>query len=281
LNLDFHLHTNFSDGILPPEELVEKVHRNGVALFSITDHDCLDGISAARSRAESLGMTLISGLEINTDWQDGEVHILGYGFDTEFSPLLKKLEEQRFYRHERLKVMIEKLKAFGLNLDESRVFEIAGKGSAGRPHLALALKEKNYVSNVEEAFEKYLGYGKPGWAPRSKFTPHDAIKAISDAGGIPVLAHPGRTRNVQIESLISSGLKGIEVFYPKHSPDLTQKLLALAKKHDLMVTGGSDYHGINSWEKDPGMEVPDDVISNLKRRLEKDFPDRASEKLKS
>ncbi|MCL5055702.1 MAG: PHP domain-containing protein [Firmicutes bacterium] len=267
MNLDFHLHTNFSDGILSPEKLVEKVHQNGVDFFSITDHDCLEGIPSAQKTAESFGMTLIPGVEINTDWKDGEVHILGYGFNPESPPFQKKLEEQRFYRLQRLKAMIEKLQSIGLDLEESRVLEIAGNGAVGRPHLALALKEKNYVASVEEAFEKYLGYGRPGWVPRSKFTPQEAINLISGAGGIPVLAHPGRTKNVEIESLILSGLKGIECFYPKHTPDLTRKLLEIARKYDLVVTAGSDYHGINSWEKEPGMQVPEEVFLNLQKRL--------------
>lgn len=268
MKLDFHTHTTFSDGILDPEALVALAGERGVNLLSVSDHDCLDAIPIAEKKAKALGITLYAGVELNTDWKGGEVHVLGYGFDPADKSLNEKLQSQRDYRRHRLQTMLYKLQKAGFDLDEKRVFEIAGNGAAGRPHLALALIEKKYVGTVEEAFDKYLAYGRVAWAPRSQFTPKDAVEAIAAAGGIPVLAHPGRAGKVSLDELVGYGLKGVEVFYPTHPPSLIKELLAKAKKYGLLVTGGSDYHGINPGETGPGcVDVPEEYIAGIQKAL--------------
>jgi predicted metal-dependent phosphoesterase TrpH len=270
IKVDLHTHTNFSDGILYPESLVTFAFNRGVTLLSITDHDCLDAIPLAEKEARKLGISFVSGVELNTDFRGGEIHILGYCFNLENEFFQEKLKQQREYRRLRLQAMLEKLRGIGFDLDANRVHEIAGNGSVGRPHLALALIEKGYVTTVEEAFEKYLGYGKPGWVPRSKFTPQDAIQTILQAGGIPVLAHPGRAGSFSLEELVAWGLKGLEVFYPMHAQDYIEILLAEAKRYNLIVTAGSDYHGINPQEKGPGcVEMPEEFARRLQEILVK------------
>lgn len=266
MKIDLHLHTNFSDGILEPQSLIELAHSRGVAILSITDHDCVEAIPIAEKKAKSLGMTLVNGVELNTDGREGEIHILGYNFDRENEALLEKMSIQRQFRRERFKKMLEKLKSLGFNLEEKRVIEIAGKGSVGRPHLALALIEKNYVQTVDEAFKHYLGFGKPAWVPRNRFTAQEAIAVIRDAGGIAVLAHPVRGGKAQLNDLVKHGLEGIEVYYPTHSPNDVSECEALAVKHKLLMTAGSDYHGINQAERGPGgVRAPQEVIDALER----------------
>lgn len=211
-------------------------------------------------------MTLVNGVEINTDWRGGEVHILGYGFSRDHQQLCEKLTEQRNHRAVRLRRMLEKLNSLGLGLDEKRVVELAGEGSVGRPHLALALMEKKLVFTVEEAFDRYLGYGKPGWVPRQYVTPRQAIQLVLEAGGIPVLAHPERGGKALVKELVGYGLKGLEVFYPKHTAPVIEELRALSRRYGLLETCGSDYHGINPDEKGPGsVEALPEVIETLNR----------------
>lgn len=268
MKIDFHLHTFYSDGILSPQSLVELAFQKGVRLFAITDHDCLDALPLAEESAKPLGMFLVSGVELNTEWDGQEVHILGYDFNRTDKVLEQKLSEQREYRKLRLKEMFLKLKDLGFKLDENRIYELAGKGAVGRPHLALALLEKKYVATVGEAFQKYLGYGKAAWVPRTHFTPQQAITAIRDAGGITALAHPGRGGKSVLPKLVEFGLQGLEVYYPSHSPTLTQELIALTKKFNLLATIGSDYHGINAGEKGPGcVDAPREVIDSWTRIL--------------
>lgn len=268
--VDLHLHTAFSDGILIPESLVLRAHQARVGLLSITDHDCLDALASASEKAKSLGMIFVDGVELNTECQGREVHLLGYGFDPLCKPFLEGLLEQRQDRAIRFKRMLEKLNGLGFELSERRVYEIAGTGALGRPHLALALIEKKVVKTVDEAFRKYLGHGKPAWISRNYWTPQKGISMLHAAGGLAVLAHPERGGSVLLEELVSDGLDGIEVYYPSHSSSRIRELLAFAEKHQLFVTVGSDYHGINPGEKGPGsVEAPREVIDNLIRILGK------------
>ncbi len=270
MKMDLHLHTTFSDGILPPLRLLSLAHTNGVGILSITDHDCLDAYPLIEEKAKSCKMTLVSGVELNTDYQGEEVHILGYDFDPSLHFFQEQLANQRREREIRLKSMFDKLNGLGFGLDEKRLQALAGKGSVGRPHLALALIEKGVVKTVEEAFNKYLGQGKPGWVPRHYFTPEEAIGLIQKAHGIAVLAHPFRGGVELLQSLVSAGLMGLEVYYPKHSSSQMEQLATLARKYGLFMTSGSDFHGINPGETGPGsVFAPQEVIDNFTRILEK------------
>lgn len=262
ISLDLHLHTAFSDGILDPVDLVEKAYQRGVRILSVTDHDCLAGLSAAEGKARSFGMLFVPGVELNTHGEGEEVHILGYGFDLDNQVLKEALAHQRRDREVRFKKMLEKLNGLGFNLTEASIRRHAKPGSSvGRPHLALALIEKRAVGAVSEAFEKYLKKGRPGWAPRKHMTPKEAIHLILQAGGIPVLAHPARGGLNTVPTLVEWGLKGIEVYYPSHTPVQTKEFAYLADRYHLIKTAGSDYHGINPHETGPGgLQVPQKVI---------------------
>lgn len=256
---------------MDPESLINLAHKRKVGFLSITDHDCLDAIPRARKAAENDGMTLISGVELNTEIEGEEVHILGFNFDPNHRPLVDGLANERRAREARLMKMLALLNLLGFDLSESRVREIAGKGAFGRPHLARALIEKKIVKTVDEAFRKFLGYKKPAWVPRSYWTPHEAITLIHAAGGKAVLAHPGRGGKKRLADLAAHGLDGIEVYYPSHTHARMRELLHLAKRYGLFVTVGSDYHGINPGEKGPGsVNAPQEVIESLVRIFSKE-----------
>lgn len=271
MRVDLHLHTSFSDGILDPVSLVALAYKNKVGLISITDHDCLDALAIASRKARELQLRFVHGVELNTEYRGQEVHILGYGFNPQDQHLNQRLYFQRLDRKIRFQKMIQRLNDLGLEVDEKRVNELAGQGSVGRPHLALALVEKKVVGSVDEAFQKFLGYGKPGWVARNYWTPQFAISVIHQAGGIAVLAHPERGGKDFLKSLVSHGLDGLEVFYPAHSSSTIDELMRLAEKYNLLATAGSDYHGINSNEKGPGsVAVPEEVIDNMLRIFKKE-----------
>lgn len=248
---------------MDPVALVEKAYHRGVRILSITDHDCLAGLDAAAGKARALGIGFTTGVELNTHGDGEEVHILGYHFNPDDQVLLKTLGNQRLDREIRFQKMLEKLNALGFNLVETSIRRNAKPGSAvGRPHLALALIEKRIVSTVQEAFEKYLKKGRPAWVPRKHLTPKEAILLVRNAGGFPVLAHPARGGLTLISELVEFGLKGIEVYYPSHTPIQTKEFVALADRYGLLKTAGSDYHGINPYETGPGgLQVPEKVIA--------------------
>jgi len=268
LKVDLHLHTYFSDGILDPVTLVKRANERSVTLLAITDHDCLDALPLALPVASSFGMTLVSGVEFNTEYEHQEVHILGYGFDTHNARMLEGLRNQREDRAHRFKKMLDKLNELGFPLHEKRVYELAGRGALGRPHLALALIEAKVVKTVDEAFRKYLGYGKPAWIPRHYWTPMQAIETLHEAGGYAALAHPERGGKKLLPTLVEAGLDGLEVFYPTHRKHVIDELIVLAKKYNLFATVGSDFHGINPGERGPGsVSAPRKDIEELVRIL--------------
>lgn len=241
---DLHVHTLYSDGMLSPAEVVAEAQRIALAAIAITDHDTTDGIAPGIEAARSAGILIIPGIEINTDWVGKEIHILGYGFDIANTKLLLRLEWIKTERIQRIERIISRLHALGLSIAIERVFEIAGRGTVGRPHIGMAMVEKGYVGNISEAFTQYLAMGRAAYVPRYNITPEEAVQLILQAGGIPVLAHPGLiNKDELIPELIRFGLKGIEVYYPTHTVEQIDKYLRLAQKLNLVVTGGSDFHG--------------------------------------
>ncbi|MGI6147149.1 MAG: PHP domain-containing protein [Firmicutes bacterium] len=245
---DLHCHTTASDGTFTPEQLVQEAARRGLAAIAVTDHDSVDGVEASLDAGDSLGVTVVGGVEISTDVDDGEIHVLGYFVDVHHEPFLKLLYEQRESRLRRVELMLEKLARLGVNLEISDVLAVAEPGaSVGRPHVASAMIRGGYVTSWDEAFSRYIGRRAPAYVPRSKLTPHEAVQAILEAGGVPVMAHPGLVNNDHmIPSLVESGLKGIEVVYPDHSPAQQRHYQALARQYGLVATGGSDCHGPRS-----------------------------------
>ncbi len=249
MKADLHLHTTASDGKLSPEELVRKAADLGVEAIAITDHDTVEGITSALEAAKEFPqLMVIPGIEISTETPEGEAHVLGYFLDYNNPKLKNTLNELRNARFNRGYEMVNNLANIDINIDWERVQELAGKdGSVGRPHVAEALLERGYVSSFREAFIKYIGRGCPGYAARKKVTPVEAIELILDANGLPVLAHPGYVKQIEtfIIPLVEAGLKGIEVYFSGYSPNTSAHLIDLAEKHSLIVTGGSDFHGID------------------------------------
>ena len=246
--VDLHLHSCVSDGKYTPAEVVAKAAGLGLAVIALTDHDNIDGIAAALEAARNFpGLKVIPGVEISTDEAEGEVHMLGYFIDYTHPELLATLVKSRETRVGRAQDMVYKLAGLGLPLEWKRVLEIAGDGTIGRPHIARALLEKGYISTFNEAFDKYIGDGGPAYVDRTKITPTEAVEIILRAGGLPVLAHPFTTKNTEalVTRLAQNGLAGIEAYSGKHTPEQVQRYHKLAEKHHLIVTGGSDYHGIH------------------------------------
>ncbi len=241
---DLHIHTTASDGADTPREVVRKALDKGLAAIAVSDHDTLAGVNEALQAAADFQLEVLSGVEVNTYYKGMEIHVLGYLIDPnneEFTTTLRGLQEERLTRAEK---MVGKLKKLGMKIKMSRVLELSGEGTVGRPHIARALLEKKYVSSMQEAFNQYIGAGKPAYVPREKLNPVEAIQLIIKAKGVPVLAHPGFSKvDHLLPSLIKAGLKGLEVWHRNHTPLMVEHYYKITKDCGLIPTGGSDYHG--------------------------------------
>lgn len=243
---DLHIHTNASDGEYSPQFVVRAAKAQGFSAIAITDHDTLSGLKEAQVTSQEVGLELITGVEISTIWDNKEIHILGYLFDQDNQDLALKLAEMRNSRSERINKMVVQLRSLGYDIDLSQVTETYPSDAIGRPHIAKALLEKGYVRNLKEAFIKLLSPGCPAYIPRYKITPHEAIDLILNAQGIPVLAHPGvNPDDSLIPFLKEIGLLGLEVWHPEHNTQVVDKYYNFAMTYDLLMTGGSDWHGSN------------------------------------
>ncbi len=243
--IDLHSHTTASDGTLAPRELVALAAKQGVTVLAVTDHDSTEGVAEAREAAMSCaGLTIVPGIEINCDVEGAEIHVLGYFLELDAGWFQEFLREQRAERAARVHRILARLAELGIFIDAAEVFALVKEGSAGRPHIAQAMVHRGYVRSVREAFDRYLHSGGPASAPRRKLTPEQAIAVIRRARGVPVLAHPGlANRDAMIPALVDAGLLGIESYYPEHSAGQTQSYLDLCRRHGLVATGGSDFHG--------------------------------------
>ncbi|MCD4782445.1 MAG: PHP domain-containing protein [Candidatus Eremiobacteraeota bacterium] len=267
--IDLHTHTSASDGILTPTELVARAGKLGVSILSVTDHDTISGLKEAMTAARGYGMEFIPGVELNTDVNRDEIHILGYFIDPEDESFCATLKELGLEREKRCLRMLDKLEEFNVSPGIERVRVFSKGESIGRPHIARAMLEMGIVSNFEEVFAKYIGSNAPCYVPRKKIKPKEAVKLILSAGGIPVLAHPGLMKDFdgKFPLLLSAGLMGIEAYYPRHSHLQIDYFVRVAKKHNLLVTAGTDYHGSRGGHSVyPGYPgVPKDVIKEIKR----------------
>ena len=245
---DLHTHTSASDGLLSPGEVISQAKDIGLPGLAITDHDTVDGLEEARRFIEenNLALDFIPGIEMNTELAEKEIHILGYFIDYHNRLLLKRLQEIKEARLERARKMIMRLSNMGFNIDFEQVERIAQGDLIARPHIAQALMENAYISSIKEAFDKYIGKGRPAYVNRYKFLPAEAIELIKGAGGIAVLAHPGLVRDDSfVHTIIKLGIEGIEVFYPEHNHGQVLKYSQLCRENRLLITGGSDFHGYN------------------------------------
>jgi predicted metal-dependent phosphoesterase TrpH len=259
--VDLHIHSNASDGKLSPEAIVNMAAEYGLKYIALTDHDSVAGIPAAlRAVSAFPELVFIPGVEISTEIADGEVHILGYFIDFTDKDFTQALGRFRDSRQGRAQGMIAKLAKMGINIDWARVQELAGDGVIGRPHVARAMLEKGYITTFEEAFDKYIGHGGPAYVERDKMTPAEAVELILRARGLPVLAHPFTVAEPEklVKELQPKGLVGLEAYYKDASPDDVKAMLRVAERNGLIVTGGTDYHGLgeNNEVKLGGVDVP-------------------------
>ncbi|WP_010244791.1 PHP domain-containing protein [Acetivibrio cellulolyticus] len=273
--IDLHTHSTASDGSVSPRELVRHAKESGLAAVALTDHDTIDGIEEALDEGNRIGIEVIAGVETSVDFNP-EMHILGYFFGDTYKniePTLEKLKENRAERNPK---MVEKLRSLGFDISMEEVRAEAKGNIVARPHMASVLMKKGYVKSIQEAFEKYLADGKPAFVKKDKLTPEECIGAIIQAGGIPSLAHPiflnltlGNLDEL-LARLVKAGLKGIEAYYVENKGDDTGNLLRLAIKHNIIPTGGSDFHGrfkpdIKIGEGRGNLSVPYEVLERLKK----------------
>ena len=272
--VDLHLHTTASDGRLSPTELIHLLASQGLKQVAISDHDTTEGLAEAFAAAEEFpDMRIIPAIELSTDIPGDEVHMLGYFLRHEDEELQKILREFRMGRLERGRMMVEKLATLGINIEWERVQEIAGEGSVGRPHIALAMVEKGYCKEPKDAFPEYLGRNGSAYVERSKMTPPEAVDMLIRFGAVPVLAHPAYLNDMEttIAELAEAGIVGLEVHYAQFSPETVQQLAGLADRYGLIPCGGSDYHGLgNEGEPLPGtLGPPPETVGLLEEAASK------------
>ncbi len=244
MRIDLHMHSTASDGVYSPSEVVRIAHTNNVALIALSDHDTVDGYAAARAEGQTLGLEVWPAVELSAEDAHVDRHILGYLFRPQDGPFLAFLAELRQARVDRINQIVRKLAALGVPIETARVLELADGGSVGRPHVARALLEKGYVGSLLDAFKRYLYDGGPAYVPHHALPPNRAIEVIHAAGGVAVLAHPGRYADPlgRLDELIPLGIDGVEVYYPDHAPALISALRGRAQRHNLIITAGSDFH---------------------------------------
>lgn len=279
---DLHTHSDRSDGVLSPADLLETAHRHGVRALALTDHDTLEGFEEASERGRALGIDVLAGVELSVSEDDGQrqLHLLGYGVSPDPGPLRDELERLRVAREQRAERSLAALRAHGIELDPTRVREIAGAGTIGRPHLARALVEAGHCSNLDDAFVRFLRTGRPAYVPAPGLSARDAIALVHQAGGVASLAHPPLSIGIDREGgleklvgrLVALGLDGLEVDHPKHTPKQRKRLARWCREHGLLETGGSDFHGEGHPERRlgrarDGRPVPHSVYAALCERL--------------
>ena len=256
---DFHTHSTCSDGLRSPGELVDLAANRGVRVMALTDHDTLDGLEEAEAAAaRHPGFTLVPGVELSCDVPGTEVHILGYFIDRERRELREQLHQFRQGRIDRAQRIIDALEGLGAPIEWSRVQELAGEASVGRPHIAQALLEAGHIETFDEAFERFIGRNGPAYAERAKLAPAEAIAMIRESGGLAVFAHPSFTDDYPrvAGELAAAGAFGLEAYYKGYEPDLVAGLAALAERLGLFALGGSDYHGIDREDERPPGDIP-------------------------
>jgi 3',5'-nucleoside bisphosphate phosphatase len=264
---DLHIHTYFSDSTLSPRDVIEKALQENISCVAITDHDTVDGVAPTQQAALSHSVEVISGIELSSEVNGQDVHILGYFLDCSSEALAIKLGLIQSVRKERINKMIDKLKGHGVdNITADEVAVLTKSDSVGRPHLALLLKEKGWVSSLQQAFDKYLAEGSCAYVKKFKQTPQEAIQLIREAKGVAVLAHPMVTKKDEmIPQLVDAGLQGLEAYYPNCSEGVIAYYKNLAKKYHLVLTGGSDAHGDGKMNTFIGKaRVPYETVEQLR-----------------
>jgi hypothetical protein len=280
--VDLHCHSTASDGTLSPTEVVQLATRSGLSAIALTDHDTIAGVAEAAAEARVVAIDFLPGIEISAEYpHPGTMHILGYGVDPDSATLKSLTNTLIAGRDNRNPRIIAKLNELGVKITMDEVEKEAGGQVVGRPHIAAILHRKGYVSSIKEAFNKYLAQGAPAYFDKERLTPRQALEMIRQSGGLPVLAHAIQLRTDNdgqldrvVKDLVDLGLAGIEVFHSDHNPEWIDKCEKLAKKYNLLKTGGSDFHGTNKAHitlgTARGHRVPrayyDELVASVSRR---------------
>ncbi len=247
---DLHIHSIYSDGVLPPEEIFEKARKYGLKGISITDHDTIDGCINAEALKDDFDIEFITGVELSCFENGNEYHILGYLIDLDNQQLRRHLAEYRKVRLFRAKRIVDKLLMNDIHLTLDEILDKAGDAPVTRPHIASVMTDKGFTATLKEAFVHYLGEGKPAYEEKAHFSVKDGIKLINNAGGVAVIAHPGKYISQEaLFRFIEAGLDGIEVNHPHHDRSMKRHYHNLASQYWLLETGGSDYHGNRDYDE--------------------------------
>lgn len=274
--VDLHTHSRASDGSDPPSALVEAAARAGLTAVALTDHDTLEGLPEARAAADLWGIELIPGVELSIEWPSGGMHMVVLWLEPGPGPLQDRLARLQEAREDRNRRMVERLRDLGFDIGHDEVLEEAGGGVAGRPHIAAVLVRKGVVPDPGAAFAEYLSRGRPAYVERERLGPEDAIRLALESGAVPVLAHPHTIHpeepaetNRILAGLQAAGLVGLECHYGTYGSVQRAAMVALADRHGLIPSGGSDYHG--AYKPDValgtgrvGVPVPDSVLAELR-----------------
>jgi 3',5'-nucleoside bisphosphate phosphatase len=276
--IDLHVHSSVSDGTDPPERIPELAAAAGCSAVALTDHDTLAGLAAARRRAGEVGVALVGGCEVSCAFSGASTHVLVYFIDEEegaFHEELARLREDRVRRNRQL---AELLASLGIPITyEEAVAEAATEDSLGRPHFAGLLVAKGAAESIPDAFDRWLAHGRPGFVPKARVHPAEVARVAGASGGVCVLAHPhtlelgAHELDRAVGELAGAGFAGIEAYYASYTPEQRSALAALAARHDLVATGGSDYHGTVKPGLSVGtgrgdLSVPDAVLERLAGR---------------
>ena len=275
--IDLHCHSTFSDGSLTPEQLIEEAAKIGLLALALTDHDTTAGLPRFLAAATGTSVRAVPGVELSVDCSHGVMHMLGYWMDVDNPELVRQMEWIRNGRDMRNRAMLEKLNALGFAMSWEDVQSFAGEDVVGRPHFAQVMLQKGYAKDKNEAFDQWLGDGKPAYVDRPRLTAEVAVALVRQAGGVAVLAHPftlrvGKEAMAKLfGDLAAAGLAGVECYYSEHSADLTKEYLAMAQQANLVPTGGSDFHGevspgIHLGVGFGGLNVPDRILAQLEAR---------------
>jgi predicted metal-dependent phosphoesterase TrpH len=276
--IDLHTHTTHSDGSATPQELIERAIAKRARAVAITDHDTVGAIGEARAAAKHFGIEFVEGIEISAEYSPGTMHILGYCIDSKSHALAKKLRELKQARERRNPQIANRLRLLGFDISYDEVAKVAGNEVVGRPHFARVMIEKGYVGSIQEAFDRFLKKGAAAYVEKARLSPAESIALIHEAGGVAVLAHPYQLKLESYEAaddlvgeLAGFGLDGIEALYSRHSASQRESYSEIASRHDLLVTGGSDYHGsykpdINIVTGLGDLEVPYELLEAVKAR---------------
>jgi predicted metal-dependent phosphoesterase TrpH len=262
-----------SDGRLAPSDLVRFAHQHGVTTMALSDHDATDGVTTAQHVGRDLGLRVIPAIELSTDLPGASIHILGLFLDhtdPTFQETIRGFRETRLTRAEQ---MVEALKRIGAPIRLERVFEIAGEGSVGRPHVAQALLEAGHIQSIDEAFDRFIGRGGPAYFEGFRLEPAEGIRLIHSAGGLASWAHPneldGKDWREFLPAVLEAGIDGLEAYYSKdYGPDYPRLLLEACQDNNLLPTVGSDFHGFGTLSVPPGsVPSPSDLLERLEARV--------------